>query len=369
MKLPRRLAAGALALLAVVALTSFQDVSSGPIETVTAQSGPIERRIQAKGTLKLTHTVDIGAQVSGQLMRLPKREGDKVEKGEIVAEVDATLARSARDRARYTLESLQATRDAQRAELRRARQRSKRYEGLLKQDAIAREDVESAVASYEALQAQLVALDAQIRQAQATIVSTEVQLSYTTVRSPISGVVVTVFAREGETLLASYYVPKLLQVADLGTMTVVAQVGEADVSQLRIGQTAHCSVLGQPDRHWTGKVRQIKPVGQVVNGKVFYETLFDVENDGSLKSEMTAEVSFVDEIEVLRVPRDAVRVQKGNVADVQVMKDGEIKTRQVKVGWLSDRYAEVTSGLKIGEAVVLPTTLPKVVPLGALAGQ
>ncbi|MCI0749028.1 MAG: efflux RND transporter periplasmic adaptor subunit, partial [Nevskiales bacterium] len=260
---------------------------------VPVERGDVEQLVTATGTLEPIAYVDVGAQVSGQLKRLPKREGDAVKIGEVIAEIDDTLAKSRRVEARATLDNLRAQRAAQEAELRFLEQRMARYQSLLEQDAIAREEVEIAVSNRDAALARLDAQAAQIRQAEASVATAETNLSYTIIRAPISGVVAALYAREGQMLNANQTAPLVLQLADLSAMTVVAQVSEADVFGLEPGQPVYFTVLGQPDQRREGRLRQIKPAPEIVSNVVFYHALFDVPNDGSLMSKMTAQVFFV----------------------------------------------------------------------------
>lgn len=325
--------------------------------TAQADFGDVESLIKASGTLEPAAYVDIGAQVSGQVKQLIKREGESVKQGEVVAIIDDTLAKANLLEQRSMYEQLIAERLAQQATLNRADRRSERYRGLLELDAIARDDVESAEALAQSSAALLRALDAQVRQAEALVESAEAKLNYTLIRSPIAGIVVKTYVREGQTLLASQNVPQVMKVADMGTMMVVAEVAEKDVLRLRIGQEAYFSIAGQPTRRWSGRLRQVNPLGQRTTEGVFYKALLEATNDGTLMSEMTAEVAFVMErvSEAVRVPLSALRDRQGNQAELQVLEGGELRLRQVKLRLIGEGCAAVESGIKNGELVIIPT--------------
>lgn len=341
--------------IASLALKHARSSAALAVATAPAERGDVELLVAASGKLEPAAFVNVGAQVSGELKRLLKREGDRVQQGEVVAEIDDTLARARLLETRATLDNLRAQQEAQRAELTLARQRAERNRGLLERDAISRQDVEIAVSELDAAQARLKALGAQTRQAEASVATAETNLRFTTIRAPISGIIVTVYAREGQILNAVQIVPEVLQIANLDRMTVVAQVSEADVARLAVGQEAYFTVLGQPDRRREGKLRQIKPAPEIINSVVFYHALFDVPNDGALMPSMTAQVFFVIDRarDAVRVPVSALLNRQSDKAQVRVLKDGRIETRPVKLRLIGETEAAIAQGLEPGEVVVL----------------
>jgi macrolide-specific efflux system membrane fusion protein len=159
---------------------------------------------------------------------------------------------------------------------------------------------------------------------------------------------------EGQTLNASQRVPTILRIADLDTMTVKADVSEADVGRIVNDTGVYFTTLGGSDRRWYGKVKQIQPTPTVVDNVVSYPVLFDVSNeDRALLPGMTTQVFFIVSAvrDVLTVPLGAVMFDPG--ATVQVMQeDGTIATRAIDVGMTNRVSAEVKSGLALGEMVV-----------------
>jgi macrolide-specific efflux system membrane fusion protein len=212
--------------------------------------------------------------------------------------------------------------------------------------------------------------------------------------------VVSLTAREGQTLVSSQQAPIILRIADLGTMTVSTQVSEADVPKVALNMPVYFNTLGQPDRRWEGTVRQILPTPEVINNVVLYNVLFDVANtDGALRPQMSAQSYFViaraeDAVTVPmaalqaapRLPRaekaksamDAVAAtpeapaekaapRKGGRRSAEagsaprpraqlvrvVRADGTIEERRVMVGVTNRVQAQVLSGLEPGETVVI----------------
>ncbi len=149
------------------------------------------------------------------------------------------------------------------------------------------------------------ALGAQIRQQEAQLASDKVDLGYTKIYSPMEGTVVDQAAKEGETLNAVQSAPTIVTVADLKVMTVEAQVSEADIGRLKPGMPVYFTLLGQPEKRFTGTLRQIKPTPATENNVVLYYALFDVPNPtGELMINMSTQVYFIlDEAkDVLIVP-------------------------------------------------------------------
>src|SRR3546814_869637 len=154
--------------------------------------------------------------------------------------------------------------------------------------------LQTAEAALRSATAQVAAIEAQVRQTESTLRGDEANLGYTKIYAPIAGTVVSQSAQQGQTLNANQQAPIIVQIADLSTMTVQAQVSEADIGKLRVGMEAYFTTLGAPDRRRTGTLRQILPTPEVVNNVVLYDALFDVPNPtGDLMTQMTAQVFFV----------------------------------------------------------------------------
>jgi macrolide-specific efflux system membrane fusion protein len=331
--------------------------------TAPAERGDLERTVTALGTLKPLEYVDVGAQVSGQIDRLLVEAGDMVKANQLLAEIDPTvyLARVEADRA--DLAGLEAQLAERMAQLKLARAQHGRQAALLKADATSREAYDSAAAAVEVAEAQIAALRAGIAQAQSTLDADEANLGYTQIRAPMAGTVMSLTARQGQTINANQQAPTILQIADLQTMTVWTQVSEADVSKLSVGMDAYFTTLGQPDRRWQGTLRQILPTPEVVNNVVLFNALFDVANpDGALMPQMTAQVFFVVDRaqDAVLVPVAALRPGEGRGAAggdgksiVQVMTERGIEDRAVTVGIQNRVSAVIVEGLQPGEEVVI----------------
>lgn len=321
----------------------------------------IEDTITALGSIEPRQYVDVGTQVSGQLKRLLVNVGDQVKTGTLVAEIDNAGFAARVDAGHATLANLAAQLEEKRAQHALAQTQHERNLRLFKQDAVSRDAVDTGQAAVRIAGAQIAALLAQADQTRAALRIDEANLAYTRIVAPMSGTVVSIAVRQGQTINANQQAPVILRLANLDTMTVVTQVSEADVVRLRVGMEVYFSTLGLPDRRWTGKVRQILPMPETVNNVVLYSVLFDVDNRGQdLRPQMSAQVSFVagQARGTLTIPVAALRSARsqGRASDsavVLVLGEGRTEERRVRLGVTNRLQAEVLSGLVEGERVLV----------------
>jgi macrolide-specific efflux system membrane fusion protein len=328
--------------------------------TQTVVLGDVEDTVSAVGVLQPLNYVDVGTQVSGQLRTILVDYGERVEKGALLAQIDPTIyeARVSADIA--NLQALRAQKTDKQVQLGLAERQFERQKNLLAGRATSQDAYDSAEAGRRSLQAQIAVLDAQIQQGESTLKSDQANLSYTKIYAPMTGTVVDITARQGQTLNANQSAPIILRIADLDTMTVKTQVSEADVPKLNLGMTAYFTTLGQPDKRREGKLRQILPTPEVVNNVVLYSALFDVANpDKDLLTQMSAQVFFVvSKAENLPVvPMAALRPlpQGKNRYALRVIENGQPTRRVVDVAASNRVNAAVANGLKPGEEVVIDT--------------
>jgi macrolide-specific efflux system membrane fusion protein len=262
--------------------------------TQTVVLGDVEDTVTAVGKLQPLQFVDVGTQVSGQLKKLHVTYGAQVQQGDLLAEIDPTIYQARVGAGEAALLNLNAQLAQRSAERTLVQQQLGRQKALLAERATSQDAYDAAVSQSKVNAAQIEALGAQIKQQTATLNADRANLGYTKIYAPMSGVVVDVIAKQGQTLNANQTAPIVLRIADLDTMTVYAQVSEADVSKLQTGMNAYFTTLGQSGRRRYGKLRQIIPTPEVVNNVVLYNSLFDVENpDHDLYTQMSAQVFFL----------------------------------------------------------------------------
>lgn len=358
----------ALLVLAVVGTGYYAWSRQGapPATTVITQAvtrGDIEESVTAVGTLDAVKSVDAGAQVSGQLKSLHVGIGDKVEQNQLIAEIDPASIENRIEIDEAELANLEAQLVSKKAQLVLKQSNIERQRNLVATNSVSQSTLDQAVADHAAAGADVQAIEAQIRKQKATLAGDRVDLGYTKIYAPMAGTIVDDPAKEGQTLNANQTTPTIVTIADLSTMTVKAQVSEADVGKLKLGMDAYFTLLGQPGKRFTGKLRQIEPMPDTENNVVLYYALFDVPNPtGELMMSMSAQVFFVQAAakNVLVVPSAALRTVEAAASDgparaevTVVAPSGATQTRPVEVGVRNRVSAEIVSGLQEGEKVVV----------------
>ncbi|WP_122260205.1 efflux RND transporter periplasmic adaptor subunit, partial [Pseudomonas syringae group genomosp. 3] len=259
---PRRALLVALCLFPVIAVCAWQILpdGTGTVSTVTVTRGTIENSVTALGTLQPRSYVDVGSQASGQILKIHAQVGDQVKEGDLLVEIDPSTQKAKLDAARYAIDNLKAQLQEQRALHELAEQKQQRQKSLAAGGATRAEDVQAAQSEFRATQARVDMFKAQILEAQAALRSDEAALGYTRIYAPMSGTVVALDAREGQTLNAQQQTPLILRIARLSPMTVWAEVSEADIGHVKPGMTAYFTTLSGGNRRWNSTVRQILPV-------------------------------------------------------------------------------------------------------------
>ncbi len=327
--------------------------------------GSVESVVTAQGTLEPKDYVDVGAQVSGLIVKMHAEVGDAVRQGDIIAEIDPDVYAAQVRGGEARLKTLQAQKAEQEALIRQSRQKYQRNVNLMKSKAVSEEVLEDSKTSLDIAEARLLSLEAQIEEAQSTLEGAKTNLGYTKIYAPMGGVVVSQPVKEGQTINANQTAPVIARIANLDIMTVKAQVAEADIMKLDTGMSMYFTTLGSSERRWQGTVRQILPSPETINDVVLYNVLVDVDNTGNqLMTGMTAQMFFLlgreENIPVVPVAALLKRVPesdaaKGKAYQVRVMNGRIAEDRTVIVG-LNDRArAAVVEGLEAGDRVLVNT--------------
>ncbi len=307
---------GVLAVLAGVAVAAPKVFSStrrstATLETARAERGAILAKVTASGTLSALVTVQVGSQVSGRVESLKVDFGTKVKKGDVVATIDPRLFKAALAQSRANRAAAVASTERARVQAEEARRQFERTRALAQQKLVAQADADSAEANYQAAVAQVHVSEASIAQADANLEQAQTNLAYTTIVSPIDGVVVSRAIDVGQTVAASFQSPTLFTIAqDLSKMQVDTNVSEADVGRIRPGMPVTFTVDAYPDRSFEGVVRQVRDAATTVQNVVTYDAVIDVGNpELLLKPGMTANVTFVwaERKDAVRLPNAALR--------------------------------------------------------------
>lgn len=276
--------------------------SGGPVEvpqlsTSAIKTGSIVQAVTASGTLNPLLNVQVGSQISGQIIKLHADFNTRVKAGDIVAELDP---------ATYKTRLLQNEADlaSSKASMQLAEVNWRRAEELYAAKLISQ-------AEYDTTAAALAQAKAQVQTREAQVNSTKVDLSRCTIYAPIDGIVIDRKVDVGQTVAASMNAPLLFMIAnDLKNMQINASVAEADIGSVDTNQNVKFTVDAFPGRDFVGKVVQVRNAAQTVQNVVSYDTIIDVDNrDEKLKPGMTANVQIItaERKDVLVVPNSALR--------------------------------------------------------------
>jgi HlyD family secretion protein len=338
-------------------------------QTVTVTRGPITQAVTATGTLNPVVNVQVGSQVSGNIAKLFADFNSQVKSGQVVAQIDPALFQATVTQAEGDLASAQAA-------LELARVNAKRTQELFTRKTSSQADLDQAVANLHQA-------EANVKIKQGALDKAKADLEHCTITSPIDGVVISRSVDVGQTVAASLQAPVIFQIAnDLTKMQIDANVAEADVGVLGVGQDVDFTVDAFPMRTFHGKVVQVRNAPITVQNVVTYDTVIGVSNpDLKLKPGMTANVSIIvaHKDNVLQIKNAALRYRPAEATPaelgsrspmpagargagrrerrtsrrtVYVLSGGQPKPVQIKTGISDGVVTEVVEGLKEGDRVV-----------------
>lgn len=372
-------------------------VSRGTVRKVLEETGIIKSQVGA--------IVKIGTRATGTIEKMLVKVGDRVEKGELVARIDNRELRAQLAEAESSLASARA--ELQRvkrvyplqiaeAEANLAAARSqgdyladnaRRLEQLLKDGFVSRDEADNARQKADAQGAQVTAARATVErlqgefaetrkkaalavdQARASVDALHVRISYTTIYSPLDGVVSQVTAQEGETIVAGLQVANLITVLDTSRLEMWVYVDETDVGQVKPGQAVEFRVDAYPGKTFNGTIKTIYPEPEIRDNIVYYQALVAVSPEQAqlLRPEMTTQVQIVvaEKNDVLLVPNTALKwVDDKQLIFVQAP-DGTVERVKPQLGLAGLTHSEVTAGLNEGDKVATEISLPGKAPARA----
>ncbi|EXI80873.1 MAG: Macrolide-specific efflux protein MacA precursor [Candidatus Accumulibacter appositus] len=340
------------------------------------ERGEITQSVSANGTLNPVVLVNVGTQVSGTVTRLYVDFNDKVEKGQALLELDDSLLAAQARQSAANVRNVSAALDL-------ARANEARMRALFAQEYVSRQELEQSIQARRSSEAQLA-------QARAAADKDQVNLRYTTIRSPVSGVVVDRVVDLGQTVAASLQTPTLIKIAqDLSEMRIDSSFAEADIGKIREGQAVRFTVDAFPERSFEGRVQQIRLNPTTQQNVVTYNVRVSLANpEHILLPGMTAYVSIAvaQRDDALLLPNAALRFKPPEDADkplpaqptertaradsangkgrkrdadgssgtVHVVDQGQLKAVRVQLGITDNRNSEVLAGeLKAGQQVVV----------------
>ena len=329
----------------------------------------IEESVLASGTLKAFKTVAVGAQVSGQLKTVHVALGDKVKKGQLLAEIDPVLQQNTLKDSEAQVDNLRAQKRSKQALLKQYDLAYQRQNQMAAKDAASRADLESAQALLESTRYDIASLDAQIKRGVIAVDTARANLGYTAITAPITGVVISIDTEEGQTVVSTQSATTIITLADLDTITVKAKISEADITRVKPGLTTYFTLLGDSDSRYYSTLRAIEPgpttgistttttTSSSSGTAIYYNGLFEVPNrDNKLRVSMTAQVSIVlnEAKQALCIPVSALgEKQKDGRYAVRTLRNDLPESRSIRTGISNNVYVQVLEGLHEGDRVIV----------------
>ncbi|MEO8910235.1 MAG: efflux RND transporter periplasmic adaptor subunit [Gemmatimonadaceae bacterium] len=340
----------AAATLAAVRVWAGRPATVVATPTAIAAMRDFRPRVVATGSVRLAPgaKIDVGARESGVVRLLAVKQGSRVRRGDIIAELDDREARLRLADAEARVAELTAARTEAESDANRVR-------SLAVAGFASPRDLSIAQTAVTQAEARLASATAQRNLAR-------VQLDYMTIRAPVDGVVASVTTHEGETVAASLSAPTFVTLVDLSRLECVALVDETDIGRVHVGDTAEFTVDAFPGRVFTGEVVRIAPDATIISGVVDYETTIRVQGSPpELRPQMTASITIESRAQrALVVPSAAVR-QGATGVYVWRRSGAKIVRIQVRTGSRQADITQITGGLRNGDTV-LTANFPESMP-------
>ncbi len=339
--------------------------------TALVDRGPITAIVTATGTVNPVVSVQVGSQVSGKITQLMADFNSVVTKGQVLATIDQRPFQARVSQARASLKSGHGNlAKAKNMATQRKRERD-RMATLRRQAYVSQADLDLAETNYHDARAQVEVAQAQVDQAAAKLASAELDLGYTTIYSPVNGIVVSRNVDVDQTVAATFQTPTLFVIAqDLTQMQVNANVSESDIGGVAEGKPASFRVDAYPKQFFEGMVTQVRNAPISIQNVVTYDVVITVDNrELKLKPGMTANVIIVTakKDNPLRVPNGALRFRMPGVpvdrkvTQVWVMDQAkQVRQTAITTGIADSLSTEIAEGvLKEGDQVILGIETPE----------
>lgn len=339
-------------------------------KTQKIENGDIMESITASGTINPLSTVSVGSQASGRIAEIYVDYNSVVKKGQLLALIDQENAKATVQQREAALEIAKAQVAVEENNIKYYKKALNRISKLNASKYSTEKDLEAAERDYDNSVAQLALEQAQVKQAQASLNSAQTELSYTEIKAPVDGIVISKSVEVGQTVAASFETPEIFSVAeDLTKMQIEASVVEADIAKVKEGQKVRFTVDSYTDDYFYGTVTQVRNEATTTSNVVTYTVVIGIDNsDMKLKPGMTANVEIItaEEKGVMLVPNQALRfyiddsdnAKRYKDRGVWIIKNGHPERVTVKIGVSDDDNTQILeSTLKIGDEVIVSKEL------------
>jgi HlyD family secretion protein len=357
-------AAIVLVLVVPIVIKKNRGASATEVDLATAAPQLVQPSILASGTLAFRNEVNLTSEVTGKVRTLLVKEGDTVEAGQTLLLLDPELYNNAIEREEAGLRQTRIAIERQRAQVALRRTQFERSQVLVQQKLIDRNRFDEDRNQLQVAEAELRTSEESLRRAESVVNDAREQRARTEIRAPISGRIVSLPIKVGETAVPStsaFAGAQLMKIADTSEIIAELKVDEADIAKVGVGQRVEVFAAAYPDTALKGSVEQIALAPTIEGqGRAYKVTVRIVPPDGlSLRSGMSvrADIFLGDGQRRLAVPVEAVSTDTGDdgkpVRHVWLAKAGKATKVQVQTGASDDRWEVVAKGIAQGDTVIV----------------
>jgi HlyD family secretion protein len=360
-----------------------------PTKLAKVEQGDLAKSVVATGKVEPITKVEVKSKASGIVKKLYVDYGDRVKRGQLLAQLDKDEIQAQVDQSSAALQAAEANLKSSESDYERAKvdaegpdvpllkRALERASGMAKEGVVSESALDDAEKNYQmalnkqnvakaqvtVLHSKIVQAQAQVSQDQANLKQLQEQLSYTDIESPIDGLILSRDVEMGDAvssiLVLGSSATLVMTLGDTSQVYVKGKVDESDIGKVYLGQPARIKVESFKDKTFNGVVTKISPMGVEKDNVTTFEVRVSINNPGGeLKAEMTAnaEIILEEHKNVLQIPEGAILYDKDKKSSVEVpdpgAKDGKRKIA-VNIGISNGAKTEVLSGLKLGDQVVL----------------
>ena len=355
-----------LIILAAIYYFNLQSQPKTTYLTETVKYSDIQQTIVATGTVRSSNRVEVGARVSGKVEKILVKLGQKVKKGELIAELDSITQENTLNSAQAQLAAYKAQLVAAQTAYRVANSNFQRIAKLYKRKASSLDDYENAQNNLDSAKANVEQIQAQIKQSEIEVNTATTNLNYTKITSPIDGTVISIPVSVGQTVNANQTTPTIIQVADLDTMLIKPEISEGDITKIKPGMKVQFTTLAEPDEIYQAEIASVDPAMTTLTDNEYSESVSDtnaiyyyanvlVPNpEHKLQIGMTTQNTIItaQKQHVLVVPTLAIQKRNGQNS-VQILDGDKVVEKVVQIGLHDDINTEILSGLNEGDNVIL----------------
>lgn len=359
---------GIIVVLLVIILNVKKSDEGIEVRTQVVKKKELVAKVEGTGEIKPRKNVEISADISGKIVKIAIKEGDRVKKGQFLLQIDPEGYKADLESARASLEATRAELIQAEANYKMKKEAFERARELFSKGVISKEEYSQAEANYKSALSALKALKYRIKQNQAAVKSAEERLKKTVITSPVDGVVTSLNVEEGEVaIIGTMNNPGtvLLTVADLSVMEAEVWVDETDIVRVKPGEKAVVTVDALPDMKFMGVVTEVGNSPQSSSAVTSTEQAKEYKVVVLLKGDVsqlkpgltaTAEIEVARKKDVLTVPISSIVVRKRKGKEMEgvfVVKNGTAHFVPIKKGIMGEMEIEIREGLKEGDEVIV----------------